>query len=124
MKTALALLLAVFSTASLAKLPPPSPEAQAKAAEAAARTAWAAKVDGYKLCQAQDKTAAAYFASARAAGKPVHASASTPPCADPGPFVYTPPEAKPLEAAGAHSPSETAKAPHNSAAPDAATPKQ
>jgi len=124
MKTALALLLAAFSAGALAKLPPPGPEAQAKAAEAAARAAWSAKVDGYKLCQAQDKTAAVYFASARAAGQSVHEASSMPPCADPGPFVYTPPEAKPLEAAGAHSPAETAKTPHNSATPDAALPKQ
>jgi len=124
MKTALALILAIASTSALAKLPPPSPEAQAKAAEAAARAAWSAKVDSYKLCQAQDKAAAVYFASARAAGKSVPQPAATPPCTDPGPFAYTPPEQKPLEAAGAHSPSGTATGPHNTRAPDAASPKK
>ena len=34
----------------LAKLPAPSDEAKAKAAEAAAKTAHAGKVDNYKLC--------------------------------------------------------------------------
>lgn len=94
MKTALALLLAAFSTSALAKLPPPTPEAQAKAAETAARAAWTAKVDGYKLCQSQDKTATIYFAAARAAGKTVHEPAASAPCADPGPFAYSPPASK------------------------------
>ncbi|MDX3906528.1 MAG: hypothetical protein QHC78_12640 [Pigmentiphaga sp.] len=124
MKTAFALLLAALSTSALAKLPPPSPEAQAKAAETAARAAWTAKVDSYQLCQAQDRVAAAYFASARNAGKPAPQPVSTAPCSDPGPFVYSPPERKPLEAAGAHSPSETAAQPHNTETPDAAAPKK
>ena len=58
--------------------PDPNDEAKAKAAEAAAKTAHAGKVDGYKLCKSQDKVAARY----RKSGKPV----ATPPCADPGPF--------------------------------------
>jgi len=73
------------SAVSLAKLPPLSDEAKAKAAEAAAKTAWAGKVDGYALCKAQDK-AAAKTAKSGKAGK----ATATPPCADPGPFVYTP----------------------------------
>lgn len=36
---------------------------------------------------------------------------TTPPCTDPGPFVYTPTEVKPLEQAGAHSPAATAATP-------------
>jgi hypothetical protein len=67
-----------LSVSALAKLPAPSDEAKAKAAEAAAKTAHAGKVDGYKLCKSQDKVAARY----RKSGKPV----ATPPCADPGPF--------------------------------------
>jgi hypothetical protein len=100
----------------LAKLPAPSDEAKAKAAEAAAKTAWTGKVDGYKLCKSQDAVAAK-TAKAGKAGKP----AATPPCADPGAFVYTPPEAaKPLEASGAHSPASTAAAPPSTKAPAAA----
>jgi len=73
-----------------AKLPPPSDEAKAKAAEAAAKTAWSGKVDAYKLCKSMDATASHYYAQAKLAGKEVKAPAATPPCVDPGPFVYTP----------------------------------
>jgi len=88
-------LLAAAAAPAPAKLaaPPATPESQAKAAEAAAKTAWAGKVDAYKLCQAQDKAVANYHANAAAAGKPVPAAPAMPACADPGPFVYTPPEA-------------------------------
>ena len=41
----------LWSATALAKLPAPSDEAKAKAAEAAAKTAWAGKVDGYLLCK-------------------------------------------------------------------------
>lgn len=118
----------------LAKLPPLDDAAKAKAAEAAAKTAWQGKVDAYQLCKAQDKVAATYLKSAGKPGakevKPVVAAASgaaaappaaasgTPvefkppaPCADPGPFAYNPPEQKPLETAGAHSPTGTAASP-------------
>jgi len=74
-----------LAVCALAKLPAPSDEAKAKAAEAAAKTAHAGKVDAYQLCKSQDKVAAHYRKSAKAAGKPV----ATAPCADPGPFVYT-----------------------------------
>ncbi|MBT2335553.1 hypothetical protein J7E49_16730 [Variovorax paradoxus] len=118
-----ALVLALAAPAAWAKLPPPAtPEAKAKAAEAAAKTAWSGKVDAYKLCQAQDRVAAKYRASASAAGKPVAAAPATPPCADPGPFVFTPPaEAKPLEASGAHSPATTAASPPSTTQPAATT---
>jgi hypothetical protein len=58
------------------------------------------------------KAASAPVAAASAPGTPV-ATASTPPvpCADPGVFAYNPPEQKPLEAAGAHSPTGTAASP-------------
>jgi hypothetical protein len=86
--TLLALVAALASPALQAKLPAPSDEAKAKSAEAAAKTAHAGKVDAYKLCQAMDKVAASYQASAKKAGKPASAPVDTPACADPGPFVY------------------------------------
>ena len=88
--TLLATLLLALSTSAFAKLPPPNDEAKAKAAEASAKTAHTAKADGYLLCKSQDKVAAHVQKTNKAqAGKP----APTPPCADPGKFVYTPPEA-------------------------------
>lgn len=83
----LAVTTAVVSFAAstaFAKLPAPSDEAKAKAAEAAAKTAWSGKVDGFLLCKSQDKTAAHYYKTAKST-KP---AVATPPCADPGPFVY------------------------------------
>ena len=110
------LALALAAPAAFAKLPAPNPtpEAKAKAAETAARAAWATQVDSLKLCQAQDRVAAKYRASAASAGKPVPSPTATPACTDPGPFAYAPPaDAKPIEAAGAHSPATTAAAPPN-----------
>ncbi len=121
-KFALPALLLALAGAALAKLPPPSDEAKAKAAETAAKTAYNGKVDAYKLCLVMDRVAAGYQAAARQAGKTVAAPVETPACADPGPFVYPPPEAKPLEAAGAHSPTATAVAPPSTATPAAAMP--
>jgi hypothetical protein len=83
--------LVVLGTNAIAKLPAPSDEAKAKAAEAAAKTAWSGKVDGYLLCKSQDKAAAHYYKTAKSSGKDTKPAATTPPCADPGPFVYTPP---------------------------------
>lgn len=82
-----------------AKLPPPSDEAKAKAAETAAKAAWQGKVDGFQLCKSMDSAAAAYFAQAKKSGKEVKPAVATPACADPGPFVYTP--APPAAAPGA-----------------------
>ena len=115
------------SSMALAKIPALSDEAKAKAAEAAAKTAWAGKVDGYQLCKSQDKVAASYYKSARAAGKETKAPTALPACVDPGAFVYTAPapaaaasaQAKPIEAAGAHSPTATAVSPPSSKQPDA-----
>ena len=76
--------------AALAKLPPPSDEAKAKAAEAAAKAAWTAKVEGYLLCKSQDKVVAQHAKTAKAAGKEVKPAPALPPCADTGPFVYAP----------------------------------
>jgi hypothetical protein len=111
--------LSVLAGAASAKLPPPTDEAKAKAAEAAAKTAHTGKVDSYKLCLSMDKVAAKYLADAKKAGKDLKPTA-TPPCADPGQFVYTPPGQKPLEAAGAHSPPGTAASPPNTKTPAAA----
>lgn len=78
-----AALLAASTSAVLAKLPPPSDEAKAKAAEAAAKTAWTDKVSAFQLCKAMD-SAAAHYRKDNKAAKP---AVATPPCADPGPFV-------------------------------------
>lgn len=80
----------LIGSAVMAKLPAPSDEAKAKAAEAAAKTAWSGKVEGYLLCKSQDKTSAHYYKSAKASGKEAKPATATPACADPGPFVYTP----------------------------------
>lgn len=77
-----------LAVSALAKLPAPSDEAKAKAAEAAAKTAHSGKVAAYQLCKAQDKAAAHYQKTSKTAGK--GAKPATPPCAEPGPFVYTP----------------------------------
>ncbi len=113
--TLLATLLLALSTAAFAKLPPPNDEAKAKAAEAAAKTAHTAKADGYLLCKSQDKVAAHVQRTNKAkAGKPV----ATAPCADPGKFVYTPPEATPTAAvAPAATPAATPAAPAAAPAP-------
>lgn len=119
-KLLIATVLAGVSVAALAKLPALSDEAKAKAAEAAAKAAWAGKVDNYLLCKSLDRVAAGYYKTAKAAGKDPKPPTATPPCADPGAFVYTPPEAaKPIEAAGAHSPSGTAASPPSTKQPDA-----
>lgn len=97
----IALLIAasVFALTAQAKLPPPSDEAKAKAAEAAAKAAHAAKVDNYELCKSQDKAAAHYRKTNKNAGKP----AATPPCTNPGAFtmVVSPPAAPAVAAAPA-----------------------
>jgi hypothetical protein len=98
--TPLALVIALASTVAHAKLPPLSDEAKAKAAEAAAKTAHAGKVDAFLLCKSMDKVAARYAGEARKAGKAVKPTA-TPACADPGKFVYTPPAAAPAVTAAA-----------------------
>ena len=125
-----------------ATLPPPDDAAKAKAAETTAKAAWQTKVDAYLLCKAQDRVVAAYMktaakappkeikpvaAAASAAAQPAQPAASgTPvaaappvPCSDPGPFAYNPPEQKPLEASGAHSPAGTAASPPSVKSPSA-----
>jgi len=109
MRLAIALIAAISVTPVCAKLPPPTDEEKAKAAEAAAKAAWNDKVGLYQLCAAMDRTVDAYRKSTKAAGKPVPVPVATPPCIDPG--LYTPMAAKPLEAAGAHSPPGPAVSP-------------
>lgn len=119
------LLTGVMMAASglaLATLPPPDEAAKAKAAEAAAKSAWQGKVNAYLLCKAQDKVVARYLktvgtAGAQQAGAGA-AALPTAPCADPG--AYTPPAQKPLETSGAHSPSGNAASPPSVKQPSAA----
>ena len=113
-------LLMTACAVALAKLPAAvlDDAAKAKAAEAAARTAWTGKTEAYLLCKSQDKVSAYYR---KTAGGTATAVAGPPtPCADPGPFAYTPPEQKPLEAAGAHSPPGNATSPPSTTTPAAA----
>jgi hypothetical protein len=93
-----------FASVAMAKIPAPvlSDEAKAKAAEVTAKTAHAGKVDGYKLCLSMDKTAA-YFYKTSKSTKPATA---TPPCADPGAFVFP----VPVAAAPAGAPAAAAAA--------------
>jgi hypothetical protein len=111
----------VFGTA-IAKLPPLSDEAKAKAAEAANKAAWSDKVGAYELCQSMDRVASAYRAHAAAAGKPASGAEQTPPCANPGPYKaleITAAASKPLEASGAHSPPGAAVSPPSNKATSA-----
>ncbi len=80
----------LLSAAVMAKLPAPSDEAKAKAAEAAAKTAWTGRVEGYQLCKAQDKVAAHFYKTAKASGKDTKPAVASAACADPRPFVYAP----------------------------------
>jgi hypothetical protein len=118
MRIVAALVAALSAGILLAKLPPPSDEAQAKAAETAAKSAWTDKMSAYKTCLAIDRTAENYRRTLAAQGKEFRPSASTPPCVDPGPFV-----ARPLEAAGAHSPPETSSGPPGGPKTQAAAPQ-
>lgn len=113
MRVAAALIAAMFTAPVFAKLPPPTDADKAKAAEAAAKGAWADKVGQYQLCLAMDRTADAYRKSAKAAGKPVPVPIATAACANPGAYVSlaVPAAPKPLEASGAHSPPAMAVSP-------------
>ena len=108
-------LATLFSLSALAKLPAPSDEAKAKAAEAAAKTAHSNKVADFQLCKSREKVAAHYYKTAKASGKPTNPPVATPACADPGPYVAAAPAAP---AAVAAAPAVGAKP----AAPAPATP--
>ena len=103
MKKTLLLISALFVWgAAQAKLPAPSDEAKAKAAEAAAKTAHGNKVADYQLCKSREKVAAHYYKT-KGKGKPT-AKDATPACADPGaykpadPTAAAPAAAKPAAA--------------------------
>ena len=126
MRTAIALLAVSFAGLASGTLPPPTDDAKAKAAEAAAKAAWDDKVAAYKLCVAIDRTADAYRKSQQAAGaEPSPPPVATPPCADPGPYAsqVTPATSKPLEASGAHSPPGVAMSPPSTRVTAAEIPK-
>jgi hypothetical protein len=114
-------LASLFSVSAMAKLPAPSDEAKAKAAEAAAKTAHGNKVADFQLCKSREKVAAHYYKTAKASGKPTNPPVATPACADPGPFVAAAPAAP---AAVAAAPAAAAKpaAPGAAPAPAAAAP--
>lgn len=103
-------LLLTASVGAMAKLPAPvlDDAAKAKAEEAKAKTAHTGKVDAYKLCLSMDRSAANYHKTAAASGKAVKPATATPPCADPGPFVWPAPAAA---AAPAAAPAAPAAAP-------------
>jgi hypothetical protein len=108
--------------AALAKLPPPSDDAKAKAAETANNAPWSDKVAAYQLCRTMDRVATTYRTRAVSAGKPASAPEQTPACADPGPYAAlqtTPAASKPLEASEAHSPPGTATSPPSNKATSA-----
>lgn len=114
--------LVTVSGFAVAKLPALDDQAKARAAEAAAKTAWAGKVDTYQLCKSQDKVAATYLQKVKSSGKEAKVPVTTPLCADPGTFAYTAPApeaVKPIEAAGAHSPAATAASPPSGKQTDA-----
>jgi hypothetical protein len=115
------LMASLFSVSALAKLPAPSDEAKAKAAEAAAKTAHGNKVADFQLCKSREKVAAHYYKTAKASGKQTTPPVATPPCADPGPFVAAAPAAP---AAVAAAPAAGAKPAAPVAAPAAAPAKK
>ena len=110
------LTIVMVSAGAVARLPPPSDADKALATEAAAKAAWNDKIGQFQLCAAMDRVADGYRRSTVAAGKNVPAPAPTAACTDPGPYVSS---AKPLEAAGAHSPAATAVSPPSTLAPAA-----
>ena len=89
-----------------AKLPAPSDEARAKAAEAAAKTAHGNKVADYQLCKSREKTAAHYYKTS-GKGKPASKEA-TPPCDDPGPYKPADPAATAAKPAAPATPAKPA----------------
>lgn len=105
------LLLAVAGVAS-AKLPPPSDEAKAKAADAKDKAAWSDKVAAFQLCQAQDKVAAQYKKGKGDKNLPASS------CQNPGPYV--PASATPAVAAAGASASAMPAAKPAASAPASA----
>jgi hypothetical protein len=115
-------LASLFSASAMAKLPAPSDEAKAKAAEAAAKTAHGNKVADFQLCKSREKVAAHYYKTAKASGKPTNPPVATPACVDPGAYVASAPAAAPAAPAVAAAPAAGAKPAAPSAAPAPAAP--
>jgi hypothetical protein len=91
MKKIIAFTLCSFaSAAAFAALPPLTPEAQAAADLAKAKTAYAGRVGAYQLCQSMNKVADKY----RVPGTPAPAA-----CVAPPPFVAPVAAAAPAPAA-------------------------
>jgi len=84
--TVFALSVIAVSVPAWAKLPPPSDEAKAKAAETAAKAAHSGKVEAYLLCKSQDKVAAHYLKTNKSAGKDKDTKPAAA-CVDPGSYV-------------------------------------
>lgn len=68
-RTSFLALALLMTSAAWAKLPPPAPEAAAKAAEAKQKADEAAKKDAALLAKAQDKTVADYKKNKGAAAR-------------------------------------------------------
>lgn len=85
MATAAAAALLAASPSSLAKLPPLTPEQQAKADETRAKAAHAEKVAAFQLCKAQNSVAEGYAKQQKAQGR--EAKIDPVACRDPGPFA-------------------------------------
>jgi hypothetical protein len=115
-------LASLFSASAMAKLPAPSDEAKAKAAEASAKTAHGNKVADFQLCKSREKVAAHYYKTAKASGKPTNPPVATPACVDPGAYVAAAPAAAPAAPAVAAAPAAGAKPAAPSAAPAPAAP--
>lgn len=109
-RIAFAIVACLGAGAAFAKLPPPSDEAKAKAAEAAAKTAHGNAVANYQLCKSMDKVAGHYRDTSKKTGKDTKPATATPACQDPGPFVYTPPAPAPAPATAAAPAAATATA--------------
>ena len=105
-KTLLVLSALAIGFSAAAKLPAPSEEAKAKAAEAAAKTAHGNTVADFQLCKSREKVAAHYY---KTNGKGKAAPAATPACVDPG--AYKPAETTAAAPAAAPAGAKPAAAP-------------
>jgi len=116
-RLALALIVfALFTAVALAKLPPPTEEATARATAVSAKSAWDDKVAAYQTCLADERVADTYRKNMKATGQIAPPPSPAPPCTDPGPYATPGTPVRPLEASGAHSPPETATTPPSSPA--------
>lgn len=110
-KFALLLACTVASASVWAKLPPPSEEAQAKAAEAKVKAAETAKAGGEQLGKAQDKVAEKYIKDQKAKGVTVKPTPIPPPAPPAAPVAVAAPAVVPAAAppAAASAPAPAAK---------------